>query len=379
MPLIDALRAGVDLANAQRQGLITAAQARYALPNEAAKLYELQTNNKYLDEKNRLANQGTGLANIHSGQVNQTYIPNILSEIARRNASTQGQGIANLYDPERLRLANEHQAQVNKQYPALTQAEIENYKATANFKNSGGGKGGVGNADINALIRQTMSDNPALKDNPLQANKIVSAWLAGEKQVDGESIPEPSGLSRAMLNQITKRGSGTATINKAVQAKQADAELQVLNKYATEGLAPYGNTVLGKSPQQIADTFKTDDESQIRLGKFMGSQALQYETAQIRNRIAQGEAGITATHELMGKSGQIVDAKFPFLSQKARAEAVRYIDEALENGLHARQSVDIGAYGATPASLKTSSKTSNKEDFGAMSDSELQKIINGGS
>ena len=47
MPLMDALRSGVDLVNASNQGVLDAAKARYAYPMTQAELEKAQLNNKY--------------------------------------------------------------------------------------------------------------------------------------------------------------------------------------------------------------------------------------------------------------------------------------------------------------------------------------------
>lgn len=100
MPLMDALRSGVDLVNAANQGVGTAANARYAYSNaqqaneyqklinqyygpehQAAIDYQTITN-QYLPDKLRLGNDYQGL-------VNKWYAPNIQSEINAKNAETQ--------------------------------------------------------------------------------------------------------------------------------------------------------------------------------------------------------------------------------------------------------------------------------------------------
>lgn len=353
-----------------------------SIPSKLAQLSETEYRNaltKGQSIENQFMPDKLKLANAFQALQNQYYAPNIQSEISNRNALTNKYNVMTPLEAKELSLKNQfYQPNIeseisnrnaltqgklleNQYYPDLTKAQIENYKAMANYKNMGGGnRGGVGTQEMNALVRQVMQDNPTLKGNYEQANQIASAYLDGLDNINGTPIPQPSGLSKALLNQITKRGTGTQLVNKAIQAKQSDAELKTLEKYANEGLKPYGNTVLGKSPQQIADTFKSDSASQERLGKFMASQALQYEIAQIRNRIAQGESGITATHELMGKSGQIIDARFPFLSGKAREVAAKTIDEALEKGLNARGNIDIGAFNASKAANNSSNKESTK-------------------
>lgn len=100
MPTIaDAFNSGLAAMNNYQQGRIYRAQANYADPMEAARLYQLQTQNKYLDPSlaaalsqaqttaKYLPNQ-MQLANQYQDLVNQNYTPNIQSEIAFRKAET---------------------------------------------------------------------------------------------------------------------------------------------------------------------------------------------------------------------------------------------------------------------------------------------------
>lgn len=100
MPLIDAMRSGVDLANAAYLAKINAAKAHYAEPMTQEELYKTQTENDYLPEKLQLANKHQSLINQYYGNehqaaidyqnlVNKNYQKNIDSEIANKNAETQ--------------------------------------------------------------------------------------------------------------------------------------------------------------------------------------------------------------------------------------------------------------------------------------------------
>jgi hypothetical protein len=192
------------------------------------------------------------------------------------------------------------------------------------------------------LFQQSLGmDNPSFsqEDQRTAANIVADG---GATMPDGRPIVFSPASQRAYDRSV--RSTTTANIvTGGVKANQAEAELKVLNDYAQEGLKPYGNTILNKSPQQIVDSFKTDDESQTKLGRLIGAQAIGYEAAQNRIRLANGQPGVSSTEELMKLSGQQIEMKFPMLSYTARKEAARYMDEALEKGLNARKSVGIGA------------------------------------
>lgn len=82
MPLIDALQSGVNLINSSNQGVLNAAQARYANPMAAAQLYQTQTENQFLPDKLKLANQYQSL-------INQYYGPSMMADINAKNTETK--------------------------------------------------------------------------------------------------------------------------------------------------------------------------------------------------------------------------------------------------------------------------------------------------
>jgi hypothetical protein len=74
MPLMDALRSGVDLVNASNQGVSNAAAARYAYPMAQGNLYKLQTENKYLDPSLQAALHNQELINQYYGRSKEAEI-----------------------------------------------------------------------------------------------------------------------------------------------------------------------------------------------------------------------------------------------------------------------------------------------------------------
>lgn len=306
---------------------------------------------------NALSSQA--LANKMDQLKNQFYAPDMQSQIASRNALTNQ---TNTMTP--LNAANKQLE--NDWYARKAQAEI-------NYRNMGGPGMDVGQRQMLGLQHQLALDNPSW--SPQQVNQSASAYISGNDALpDGTKLPPISGMGQTFLDQIAKKGTTAAILTGAINANQADAELKVLNDYAQKGLEPYGNTYMNMSPAQIMDTFKSDDASQKKLGRFIGSQALQYEAAQNRIRLAKGQPSVSATEDLMKLSGQMVNTHYPNMSYAARKEAARYLDEALEYGLKARQSVGIGA-----ASAKGNKRnTPSAEDFSQMSDDELRKIVGGG-
>lgn len=286
---------------------------------------------------NQYAPDRLALANAFAQMRNQYYGPNMESEINNRNALTNRNNTMTPLEAKKLELQNEY-------YPQVTESNINSQKALSNYRNSGGAGMGVGQKELKGFENQLSMDHPEW--TPEEINQAANSYLTGEDTLpDGTPLPPIGGKAESFLNQIAKRGTTAPLITSGVKANQAEAELEVLNKYANEGLKPYGTTYFNKSPEQVLDTFKSDASSQKRLGKFIASQALQFEIAQNRIKLANGQPGVTSTQELMDLSKQTLKAKYPRLSQQAREEATRYMDEALREGLKARQSVNTGAAG----------------------------------
>ena len=296
------------------------------LRNQFLKGQEQAINNQYLPQN--LQNK-----NILGQLVNQFYGPNIESEIRERQA--QANRINTMTPLEAMQLSLQ-----NKYYPQLTESQIANNNALAQYRDFGGGRGGVGSANDMRLLSYIAKDNPQLsRDEVYEASNVLQN--GGNQLASGKQLNPLSPMAQNTLNQILKGTTTSQLYTQGVKANQADAELQILNDYAQKGLEPYGDTYFNKSPSQIADSFKSDKESQERLGRFIASKALQYEAAQNRIKLANGQPGVNSTEELVKLSGQSVDSEYPKLSYQARKEAARYLDEALAKGLEARNKVGL--------------------------------------
>lgn len=278
------------------QTLIDQAKAKYALPQEAANV--------------NLTQQQGNQAGAQAGYLGQEAI---------------GQGITN----QTLNEAN--------------LAKIMQDKAMANFYNMGGGRGGVDVASNNQFHQAIAAANPKLASDP---NKLMEAATVlrngGTTLSDGTPINE-SGDTKYWGNVTSKQQTTSGLITQGVQANQAAKELPIAQQFVRAGLAPYGNTILNKSPQQIVDTFGSDDASQDRLGRLIAAKQLNYDIAQMQAKIANGRPGVRTTEELMKLSGQNIDDRYPMLSDRARRTAQDTIDAAMNQVLAARNQVGYGA------------------------------------
>jgi hypothetical protein len=224
-------------------------------------------------------------------------------------------------------------------------ARVNSLNSLSQLRGSGMQGGTAAIKDENYYNNAVARDNPNLSPEQIQEAANVYAQ-GGDTLNDGTKLNSPSASTTRALDRVIKSTTTSPLITQGIKANQAEAEIDVLQDYAQKGLKPYGDTFMGYSPSQIQDTFKSDEASQKQLGRFIASQALQYEIAQNRIRLANGQPAVTSTQELMQLSGQNVKSKFPKLSQKARNEAASYMDEALKAGNRARQKSGI-----SPSSL----------------------------
>lgn len=212
-------------------------------------------------------------------------------------------------------------------------------------KEEGRGSGGMSTAgkDQQLLFDNMKRANPDFTDDEIV--QAINKVDIGSNRLDSGKHINFDYASRQAKAKVDTQGHPAAVTSALQQANQADAELNVFEDYASKFLEPYGDTYFNMSGSQILDTFKNDKQSQERLGDFIAGQAIQYEIAQIRNRIAGGKAGITSTRQLLEESKQHIDARFPRLSQVARERASKQINKVLSEGLEARNKVYKGQAG----------------------------------
>jgi hypothetical protein len=280
--------------------------------------------NQYTPEKYRLANE-------NQMNINKYYAPNIMSEINNRNALTQKY---NTMTP----LEAAHQQLENEWYGRKAQADV-------NYKNMGGGRASTGSKDDYIFQQNVAKDNPSFTDE--QNAQAREAFANGETTLpDGTSFNISRDTRRA-YDRAFKSTTTSPLITAGVRANAAEVEMPVLDKYISEGRKPYGTTIFGKSPQQIKDALNVDDiKAQNRLGDYIASDVLAFDKAALQTRIAGTESGVTIINEVMSKAKQTIDAKYPTLSDAARQRALERVGHALSEALQARNKYGLGASGA---------------------------------
>jgi len=381
----------------------------------------------------------SNLENAYQALQNQYYAPNIESQIAERNALTQGYNIANKYAPDRLRLANLLSQQQYEYNPSIWQSEIglrnaqkqqaiENANKLHLFNTNPGFYGGEDAKTIAALrllgylpdnqVQQPPASNitniPQIPTNPIAQNPAtnVSAPMnpmaqqtmqvpstnAMQQIPFNPSAPFHTGdpLSDAILNRRyaqpayqQKMGQAFDWVHSTPEAKTYEialgagmgltpdklvhersqgksisqiaqengynpnnlpapdflptrqniatlkrrqaalAEVDSLGKFVREGLAPFARTFQGYSIPQVAQALTGYDEKQQI--KFLAARMLTPELANIRQNLAQGNAGVTAAQEIMNRS--LMDHKVfqGLVSPKVYLKSQELADQVLKD------------------------------------------------
>ena len=254
---------------------------------------------------------------------------------------------------------NSYKQQIlNKYLPEREPAEIGEIKARGKYYENGGSTGGVGQKDYQSYVQGVIKDNPDL--TPEQHQEAIDVIAkGGAKLKDGTPLNPMSFGTQNAFDRAVKSTTTANQLNTLNSANQAESELDVFTNLANKMRAPYSTTIFGKSPQQIADSFKNDDASQTQLGKLIAANALEFDIAQARNRVAMGAPGITSTNQMMDEAKQHIALYGPRLSGKAREVANEELNKALKEGLNARNKAGFGAGNLYQRQFKEALKNEN--------------------
>jgi hypothetical protein len=236
----------------------------------------------------------------------------------------------------------------NELYPELTKSQIANNLALS--KQRASGVSGLNAAGKEEYFLQNATEKSNPKFTPDQVFDATNAIKSGKKTLEDGT---PINITQAMigsLDRIAKTRTTTEIITNVLRSKQADVETGVLNKYIGDAIEPFGDTIDGYSPRQIMSTISNNKEDQIKLGRLAAAQQLATDTAANQNIINSGRPTASITREILRDSETKIKATWPFMSNIARQESLRYLKEALDATLKAKLSVGIGAAGAfTPS------------------------------
>jgi hypothetical protein len=249
----------------------------------------------------------------------------------------------------------------NQFYPEYTKSQIANNLALSKQRELGLTGLGTGGKEEYYFQNLTGKSNPQFTPEQIfeasNAVREVKNTLA-----DGTPINITPSMT-ASLDRIAKYGTTSDLISNAIRGQQAEKEIGVLNKYIGAAIAPYGDTIAGRSPKQIMDTFSNKKEDQINLGRLAAAQQLQTDAAANQNIINSGRPTASITREILRDSETKIKTAWPRMSNVARQESLRYLKEALDETLKAKLSVRLGASGANQSVGTSTSSNKSRLKF----------------
>lgn len=272
-------------------------------------------------------------------------------EVERALNQATANKIGTLTPMEATKLALE-----NAWYPKISQSLVDERGALSKQRELGITGLGTGGKEQFYFQNLTSQSNPNF--TPQQVFDASNAVRDGKTTLSDGTPINVTAAMRDSADRIAMYGAPKDVISNAIRGTQADKEIDILSKYIGEAIAPYGDTIYGHSPTQIAATFSNNKEDQIKLGKLAAAQQLQTDLAANQNIINSGRPTASITREILNDSETKIKANWPFMSNIARQESLRYIKEALHATLEAKRSVRIGASSASGNSENTRSTTS---------------------
>ncbi len=265
---------------------------------------------------------------------------NVANSLMQQPSSVNAQQVPDATELSRS-VSSYMQPEQQEQQPqsAPTQQEMMERAINAEIANKQNrGVGASTTAKDQALLFNNMKkDNPSFTDE--EAFEAINKVDQGEDKLDNGKPINVSYLTRQSKSKVDTQGHPAAVTAGIQQANQSEAEIDSLVNSAKKAMGKYGTTYAGYSPTQISDSFKSDENSQKELGRFIAGQQLQYEITQNEIRIAQGKPGVKTTQDLMDLGQQRIKTLYPKLSATARKEAQDYFVESLKKGLSARNKV----------------------------------------
>lgn len=176
--------------------------------------------------------------------------------------------------------------------------------------------------------------------------------IAEKHGFDPKNLPAPDFLpTRQNITQLKKRQS-------------ALKEVDSLGKFVREGLAPYSRKFKGYSPKQIVDSLRGKNKEQQK--KFFAAMMLTPELANIRQNLAQGNAGVTAAEEIMKRSLMNVNVFESLVDEDVFLGAQKLADKKLKEAFSNAEKVY-----QVPGKKNEKSKT---EKWGRDSNGNLVRI-----
>lgn len=160
----------------------------------------------------------------------------------------------------------------------------------------------------------------AMGVNELDASRLFRqgysiGQIAETQGYDPNNIPEP--VYPATGPNVTATQRRMASIE----------ELDYLNKWATEAIAPYSNRIAGYSPKQLFEAISGTNKS--GQSNYLAAMALQPEISSLRVKSLQGQVGIEAIREVTNSSMARLRTIQGLVSPDVYRAAQRILDEKI--------------------------------------------------
>jgi hypothetical protein len=346
---------------------LEAAKAKYAPENERENALEKHLNNLILQPKAEKAKEFTDVDLLHKknaaemlGLQNQYYAPNILSEIAARQATTNRTNQLTPLEVIEQQLKNSRTSQ-------LTPLEVEqqkiNNKYLAQEKQSG-------------LIKQALENSRASQENPLDIykKKVENAYLMEQKRAEIENIKAQANYR----NQGGAQGSTAFSKNEKMLLRGIDDDNPQLNgdpekiREARNVLTSGGDTLsdgtkLNPMSKQTSDAYSavaktTSDvgarqqqrfantlETVFKIADKNADKAFQY--AGVAGKAQQGFDAFTAQS---GRLDPNYEAFQKFVTEDVPAMVTEIVRTGGANSTNAQKAVAIAQ--AMPINMKVNPK-----------------------
>jgi hypothetical protein len=183
--------------------------------------------------------------------------------------------------------------------------------------------------------------------------------LAQENGFDPNNKPSPDFLPTS------------SNITTLKQRQAALKEVDSLGQFINQGLGPYSQTYRGMSPLQVKDAISGQNPDQ--QANFLAARMLAPELANIRLKLAQGQAGVTAADEIMNKSLMNVNAYQSLVTPDVFTSAQNKADDALKQAFgKAEEAYTVGGKKGTQAS--DAGNSANETHWTVGPDGKLQKV-----
>lgn len=324
-----------------KDDLIKAVQAQFAKPKAEADLASTQASTASSQASTALNNlklQYPGLG--ESGIMGQLAYAKLLSdkpEFVKSLSTALGGGKPN-QDPSASNPLSLILRSIN--------SDIGQKEALANYRMAGGAGGGVTAKQQLFLQNQLMKDNPNF--TPQQAFEAAGNLVQGQQTLSDGTPFKASGLTQLSAAKSVLQGTTSGLATQGVKSSQAEAEIPIADQYITAGISPYGDTFMGRSPQQLKDMANTKDkDAQERLGKYQAAQLLQLEKSALALKMAGVDSGVSIMDEAMSKANQTIKKSDILQTAYARKVALDTYREALNKMIKARKGVGVLQSGLT--------------------------------